>query len=119
MRWPRPHDRLAGVTIECLPWAEFIARYDKPRTLFYLDPPYWGGERDYADGLFDRAEYTRMAEVLSGLHGRFILSINDVPAIRKAFAGFNMRKVTVTYTLAGGRKAPRAGELIITGPRRR
>ncbi len=27
------HDRLAGVVIECLPWAEFIARYDRAGTL--------------------------------------------------------------------------------------
>jgi DNA adenine methylase len=112
------HERLTGVTIECLPWADFIARYDKPGTLFYLDPPYWGGESDYGEGLFDRADYERMADVLRGLKGRFILSINDVPQIRKTFAGFQMRKVTVTYTLAGGRKAPRAGELIITRPHR-
>jgi len=35
------HDRLAGVTIECLPYADFIRRYDRPGTLFFLDPPYW------------------------------------------------------------------------------
>ncbi len=34
------HERLAGVVIECLPWPEFLARYDSP-TLFHLDPPYW------------------------------------------------------------------------------
>jgi DNA adenine methylase len=33
------HDRLAGVVIECLPWPDFVARYDSPTTLFYLDPP--------------------------------------------------------------------------------
>jgi site-specific DNA-adenine methylase len=60
------HDRLAGVVIARLPWSDFIARYDRPATLFYLDPPYWGSEMDYGDGLFDRAEYQQMAEVLSG-----------------------------------------------------
>ena len=29
------HDRLAGVTIECLDWAAFLDRYDRPGTLFY------------------------------------------------------------------------------------
>jgi DNA adenine methylase len=113
------HERLAGVTIECLPWADFIRRYDRPGTLFYLDPPYWGGERDYGAGLFDRSEYVAMAEVLAGLQGRFILSINDVPDIRRAFAGFKQEPVELTYTLSahtGARKA--AKELIVTGPRR-
>ena len=36
------HERLTGVVIECLPYNEFIARYDRSTTLFYLDPPYWG-----------------------------------------------------------------------------
>jgi DNA adenine methylase len=112
------HARLAGVTIECLPWQEVIRRYDRRGTLFYLDPPYWGGERDYGDGLFGRADYEAMAEVLAGLQGRFILSINDVPDIRKAFAGFRMRPVRLTYTLAGHAGPLRdARELIVTGRR--
>jgi len=49
------HDRLAGVVIECLPWPDFVARYDSPTTLFYLDPPYWGSETDYGAGVFSRA----------------------------------------------------------------
>ena len=110
------HERLAGVVIECLPWPEFIQRYDRPNTLFYLDPPYWGGERDYGSGMFSRGDYEEMASVLSGLQGRFILSINDVPAIRKTFGGFRLRPVRLTYTVA--RKGPAmkaAKELIITG----
>lgn len=41
------HERLAGVTIECLPWHEFVDRYDRAGMLFYFDPPYWGSEDDY------------------------------------------------------------------------
>jgi len=41
------HERLGGVTFEQLDWPEFIRRYDRPETLFYLDPPYFGGEADY------------------------------------------------------------------------
>jgi DNA adenine methylase len=112
------HDRLAGVTIECLPWAEFIGRYDRPGTLFYLDPPYYGGETDYGTGLFDRAEYDKMAEILSGIEGRFILSLNDVPPIRRAFKRFTLKPVTLTYSLSGGNGRP-VGELIISDRRGR
>ena len=38
------HERLAGVTIECLDWRAFIERWDRPYALFYLDPPYHGTE---------------------------------------------------------------------------
>ncbi|GEC14246.1 DNA adenine methylase [Nitrobacter winogradskyi] len=108
------HDRLAGVVIECLPWADFIARYDRPGTLFYLDPPYWGGENDYGAGMFDRVEFERMAAVLRGLQGHFILSINDVPDIRKTFAGFTIKPVSLTYTVARSTNAHPARELIIS-----
>jgi len=33
------HERLARVVTENLPWQKLIARYDRPGTLFYLDPP--------------------------------------------------------------------------------
>lgn len=113
------HERLAGVVIENLPWQDFMRRYDKPGTLFFLDPPYWGGEDDYGKGLFARENYEEMARVLRGLKGRFILTLNDVPEVRHIFAGFKLAKATVTYTLAGTDKALRAGELIITGGKRR
>lgn len=111
------HERLAGVTIECLPWAEFIRRYDRPGVLFFLDPPYFGGEKDYGAGLFERSEYAQMAEVLRALKGRFIMSINDVPEIRKTFAGFRLRPVRLTYSVARSNKAHQARELIITAGR--
>lgn len=107
------HERLAGVVIECLPWQDFIRRYDRPGTLFYLDPPYHGGERDYGPGLFARADYAVLAETLKHLQGRFIMTLNDVPEVRSLFAGFKLARVNVTYTIS--RNGPRrAGELIIT-----
>src|SRR5690242_17240241 len=53
------HDRLAAVTIECLPFEEFIPRYDRPTTLFYLDPPYFGSEDDYGSDLFHATAFQR------------------------------------------------------------
>src|SRR3546814_16518015 len=44
------HERLAGVVIEQLGYAEFIRRYYGPGALFYLDPPYWVCENDYELG---------------------------------------------------------------------
>lgn len=114
------HARLSGVIIECLDYAEVIRRYDGPGTLFYLDPPYWGCERDYGSNLFSRAEFAKMAEQLAEIEGRFILSINDTPEIRETFAAFDIDDVTTTYSLAGKRtKAGAAGELIVSSRRRR
>ena len=112
------HERLSGVTIECLRWQDFIARYDKPRTLFFLDPPYYGGEADYGAGMFRREEYEELAAILGRLQGRFIMTLNDVPAVRRTFAAFRLAPVSLTYSLAGNDKAKMARELIITGPKR-
>ena len=108
------HERLASVTLERKPWAEFIKAYDREGTLFYLDPPYYGNERDYGDGMFSREEFGAMADQLRTINGRFILSINDKPQIRETFAGFNFREEEVRYTIGGNHKAGNFGELIIT-----
>lgn len=107
------HERLAGVTIECLDWLAFIDRYDRPETLFYLDPPYFGSEGDYGKALFTRDQFEVMAERLAKLKGRFILSINDVPAVRATFAGLRMEEVGLRYSVGGG-KGTAARELIIS-----
>lgn len=111
------HERLASVSIERLPWSAFIARYDRPGTLFYLDPPYFGNESDYGAGMFERAEFEQMAEQLRGIRGRFILSLNDHPEVRRIFAGFNFREEDVRWTVGGAAagKAKLAKEVIITG----
>jgi DNA adenine methylase len=106
------HERLAGVVIENLDWLEFINRYDRPGTLFYLDPPYFGSEGDYGKALFGRDQFAAMAERLTAIKGRFILSINDVPEIRQLFSGCQIHPVELTYSIAGG-SGTSAKELII------
>jgi len=113
------HERLSSVVIERLPWAEFIRRYDRPGMLFYLDPPYYGCEKDYGDDagrpLFAREEFEQMAALLATIKGRFVLSINDHPEVRRIFAGFDFDEVDVTYSVGGMANAKKAGELIILG----
>ena len=113
--------RLEPVTIERLPWGEAVRRYDDPRALFYLDPPY-----DETEGYgteFGRADYLAMAEQLGAIAGQFVLSINDTAFVRDAFARFSIEEVDTTWSLgARGGATKRAAELIIrsrppaTGP---
>lgn len=107
------HERLEGVVFESLDWADLILRYDTHETLFYLDPPYFGGEDDYGKGLFDRTQYARLAEVLTGIKGGFILSINDRPEIRELFGAFICEPVRLKYTVSEG-AGKLAQELIIS-----
>lgn len=106
------HERLCGVDIERLPYADFISLYDTPDTLFYLDPPYYGNERDYGDGVFGREDFATLRALLDKVKGRFILSINDHPAVREIFTGLAMEEVGLNYRISG--RATPARELIIT-----
>lgn len=110
------HERLAGVTIECLPWPELLARYDRAETLFYLDPPYWGCEGDYGDGVFTRTDFERMADALEPLKGPWLLSLNDVEEVRRIFARFQIEAVETVYTVAGASGGGVAREVLIYGP---
>lgn len=109
------HARLRSVSIECLGFADFIKRYDRPGTLFYLDPPYYGCENDYGKNMFSRADFARLAEVLAGIEGCFILSLNDVPAVREIFSSFKIFAVATTYSIQQNhtRDTKEAAELLI------
>jgi len=93
------YERLAGVVIENLDWHELVARYDRPQTLFYLDPPYWNSEDDYGAGMFDRSQFMKIADVVRSLQGRAIISLNDVPGVRECFAGMRWETAELPYTI--------------------
>jgi len=107
------HTRLSAVTIECLPYTDFIQRYDRPMTLFYLDPPYFGCEKDYGKDMFERADFERLNDVLMNLKGHFILSLNDRPEVREIFKSFDIEAVETTYSIAK-KQAHKVGEVIIS-----
>ena len=106
------HLRLAQVWVENLGFADCIKRYDREHTFFYLDPPYYGVEDYYGDGMFARTDFQRLADVLSGISGKFLLSINDKPEIREIFHGFEVEVAEVMYS-CGKSSRPKFGELLI------
>jgi DNA adenine methylase len=107
------HLRLARVYVENMPFGELIERYDRPHTFFYVDPPYHGCEDDYGQGLFKRSDFAMLAEQLAGIKGRFILSINDVPEIRKLYGRFRVRAVPTRYSLGHADRAGAVRELLV------
>lgn len=86
-----------------------MAKYDRPATLFYLDPPYLGLE-GYGRP-FGAEEYVRLAETMRGIKGGAILSTNDSADVRRILRGFKREAVELAYTVGGGRKMAR--ELIV------
>ena len=107
------HERLAGVIVEQLDFGAFIQRYDRAGMLFYLDPPYWGCETDYGQDVFGRADFERLAGVLAGVRGKFLMSINDTPGVRATFGQFRLREIETTYTV-GAVGSSKAAELLVS-----
>lgn len=106
------HLRLHQVFIEHLEWSACVARYDRPHSLFYLDPPYWGTEGYGVP--FGLEQYDQMAELMSTMKGKAVASVNDIPEMRLAFKGHHMKRVSINYTVgASGTGRDAKGELII------
>jgi len=95
------HLRLAHVVIENLPWLEFLKRYDRKETFFYLDPPYYN-KPVYKYNFTSLSMYEELSNALRSVKGTFILSINDHKDIRQAFKGFIIKPVTVPYSVSRG-----------------
>jgi DNA adenine methylase len=105
------NQRLLGVQIECLPYEEILERYDRPQTLFYLDPPYYA--RKLYRFNFTDDDFLQLKDRLSNLKGRFLLSLNDVTAVRKIFSKFHIRQIDLSYSTVNG-SGRRYKELIIS-----
>ena len=105
------HLRLASTYIEHLPWADCIAKYDRPGTLFYCDPPYWGTEGYGVD--FPLDQYDQLASLARTVQGKMIVSVNDIPEMREAFKGLPMERVELTYSVGDAKRRHKAGELVI------
>jgi DNA adenine methylase len=90
------HKRLARVQLECLPYEKVLEKYDREWTLFYLDPPYFGLKL-YRHNL-TTADFEKMSERLGTLKAKFVLSLNDVPEVRRIFKPFKFREIELAYT---------------------
>jgi DNA adenine methylase len=106
------HLRLSRAYVECLPYDHVIAKYDRPETFFFVDPPYWGCEDYYGKEMFSRDDFARLREILAGVRGKFLLTLNDVPEVRDIFRDFRIESETLTYTVGKGVKP--AKEVFIT-----
>ncbi|MBS1198688.1 MAG: restriction endonuclease subunit [Proteobacteria bacterium] len=107
------HLRLAGTTIENLPWLECMRRYDRAHTFFYLDPPYWQTEGYGVP--FGLEQYEAMADLMRSCKGRVMVSINDHPDIRRVFDGFTLHETPIKYSVGSNHGQPAtSNELVVT-----
>ena len=93
-------ERLRKVVIEHLDFEQLIHTYDRPGAFFYCDPPYMGTERYYQHP-FAPADHERLARVLHGIKGRYLVSYNDCAEVRSLYRDCTIQPVTRHNSLPG------------------
>jgi DNA adenine methylase len=91
-------DRLAHVTLECLPALEVIDRYGRdPDTLLYVDPPYLYGVRAktgmYAHEMGTAAEHRELADALAACRSSVAISGYPHPLYDELYAGWDRTEI--------------------------
>jgi len=99
------------VQIESLPYEKILEKYDRPTTLFYLDPPYW--ERVLYKFNFGESDFRGLEQRLRAIQGKFLLSLDDRPEVRELFKKFRFDQVELAYTAKRNVKGNRTKELLI------
>ena len=74
-----------GVIIENRSFDKLIPRYDDPGSFFYLDPPYFGTEKQYRRSNFSKGSHIILRDILMKAEGKWLLSYNDDPFIRELY----------------------------------
>lgn len=105
------HLRLARTNVENLDWQRCIQKYDRPGTLFYLDPPYYETAGYGQD--FGLEHYKAMAELARTIQGKMLISINDHDTIRDVFKGLSNKPLNINYTVGGNHNKKASRELLI------
>jgi DNA adenine methylase len=106
-------ERMKNTRILNSDYRAVIAHYDSPKTFFYLDPPY---PKSGSSALYEHSniDYEEMRDILAKIRGRFILSIDDTPIIRKLYKGFKIKKIKIIKTANAGIGQKQRTELLIS-----
>lgn len=104
------HKRLSTVIIENLSWEACINRYDREKTVMYIDPPYPQNGCNYKHNMQDWNDHRRLANRLSEAKCKWILSSYDVPEIHALYDGYNIIPV---QTYSGMRVKKSSSERVV------
>lgn len=86
-------ERLKFVQIENLDFRRIFEIYDGPDTLFYVDPPYVGYEREY-HGNFSEQDHHDLAIILNSIKGKAMLSYYEHPLINELYKKWNRKEIS-------------------------
>jgi len=87
-------ERLADVVILNQDFRKVIRKYDSPTTFFYIDPPYFETTGYGLDIITPEDVYNS----LKNIKGRFLLSYNNHPKVRKAFKDYKIKRIKTRHS---------------------
>ena len=108
-------DRLKETNIEKKDFRTIINRYDHTNTLFYVDPPYIGREKQYAGG-FNEQDHRDLAQLLNGIKGKAIVSYYPDPLVTELYGGWHVKEIeskVYSKKVQPGENKPDATELLL------
>ena len=98
-------ERLKDVVIERLDCEAVIRKYDREHSFFYIDPPYFECEKLYErDATEAFSQHEELCELLRSVNGKWLLSYNNHPYIRKLYKDFRIDEVQTLYSVSGTTK---------------
>lgn len=85
-------ERLKNVQITCSDYRRVLQRFDHPRALFYIDPPYpaqvrYEKRNYYRHEMLEDNQHRELAQLLYGLQGHVVLSGYACPLYSELFEG--------------------------------
>lgn len=89
------HSRLSTVIIENLSWENCFQRYNRKKTVMYIDPPYPKNKVNYFHNMQTWDEHENLAQHLRNSECRWILSSFDVPEMRTLYLGDKYHFISV------------------------
>jgi len=92
------HLRLSRVYIENMHYQKCIEKFDKEKTFFYLDPPYYNCENYYGKNIFFKEDFIKLKDLLKALKGKFIMSLNNTKEVLEIYKDFNIEEVKTRYS---------------------
>jgi len=106
-RLPEIHRRLMKVQIENAHFRNVIPHYDRPETLFYLDPPYLPETRRAGgyDVEMTEADHAELLELIGGIDGLALVSGYPSRLYDDALAGWRRDEFRVTCRAMGNTRA--------------
>ena len=92
-----------------------LSRFDTPTACHFVDPPYVGSNMGHYMGMFNEDDLNRLLEVLSGIKGKFMLTMYLHDLIREYADRFNWTLHPVQRTVtASNIKRRKQEEWVIT-----